>query len=131
MRKTDDPTVRRERRRFWWRVLRNTVVFSAVAAAVGWSLAFHRNYGTWPFLDVGERISWCGQDYRESVTDLTVNEVTASSNGRQVQPLFRYPPQLSKQNVLGVPVERGCPERLFIRAASDRYTEYLSPSLQR
>lgn len=129
MGKSGEPGVRRERRRFWWRVLRNTVVFSAVAAAVGWSLAFHRNYGAWPFLDVGERITWCGQDYQQSVTDLTVSEVNEGKS-RPVEPIFRYPPQLPRQNVLAVPVERGCPDRLYIRASSDRYTEFLAPSVR-
>lgn len=125
MRRSGESGIRRERRRFWWRVLRNTVVFSVVAAAVGWSLAFHRNYGAWPFLDVGERITWCEQDYRQSVTDLTVDEVNA---GGRVEQLFSYPPHLPQQNVLGVPVEPGCTDRLYVRASSDRFTEYLAPS---
>ncbi len=122
-----DPAVRQERRRFWWRVVRNTVLFSVVAAAVGWSLAFRQNYGTWPFMDVGDRITWCGQDFKESVADLTLAEVN-SHNSKPVQPMFEYPPQLSKQNVLGAPVDRGCTDRLYIRTASDRYTEYLGPT---
>ncbi|MGQ0844109.1 MAG: hypothetical protein ACT4QF_08225 [Sporichthyaceae bacterium] len=128
MARAGDPVLRRERRRFWWRVLRNTVAFSAVAAAVGWSLAFHSNYGSWPFLDVGERISWCGRDYEQSVTDMTIDEVNAK-NDPDVGQLFRYPPKLSQQTVLGSPGP--CPDRLYIRASSDRYTEFLAPGTQR
>jgi len=122
--RTVDGARSRERRRFWWRVVRNTVLFSVVAAAVGWSLAFHRNYGTWPFLDIGDRIAWCGTDYERSVTDLTLSEVNAKKP-QPVEPLFRYPPHLSRQNVLGVPPTRGCPDRLYVRTSSDRYTEFL------
>lgn len=127
-RRTVDPAVRQERRRFWWRVVRNTVIFSGVAAAVGWSVAFRQNYGSWPFLDIGDRITWCGQDYKQSVTDLTTPEVLRANQDRQVEHLFAYPPQLAKQNVLGVRMPQGCTDRIYIRTAPDRYTEFLAPA---
>ena len=130
-RRVGDPAVRKERSRFWWRVVRNTVIFSAIAAAIGWSVAFRQNYGSWPFLEIGDRITWCGQDYKQSVTDMTTPEVLKANQQRQVEPLFRYPPQLARKNVLGVRTQQGCTDRLYLRAATDRYTEYLAPSARR
>lgn len=126
-----DEAGRQERRRFWWRVVRNTLIFSAVAAAVGWSAAYRQNYGSWPFMEIGDRITWCGQDYKQSVTDLTTSEVLKVNQQRQVEPLFQYPPQLARKNVLGVRLPQGCTDRLYLRAATDRYTEFLAPSARR
>jgi len=118
------------RRRRWWRIFRNTLVLLAVAAAVGWSIGFQRAYGTWPGLDVGSRINWCGRVYHVAVTDLTLSEVNTDPQ-HPVQRLFRYPPYIPRRDVLGVPPAGGgdpavvCPGALFIRIGADRYTKYL------
>lgn len=90
-------------------------------------MAFRSNYGALPFFDVGERISWCGQDYRREATDLTLAEVNLDAE-RPVQKLFRYPPRLSRNTVLGHPVPSRCPDRLFLRVSKDRYSVYLAPN---
>lgn len=119
---------RAQRRRRVWRFLRNSVLFMAVAAAVGYGLGFHHRYGAWPGLNVGDRISWCGQNYRASVTDLTLTEVNADPN-HPVEQLFSYPPHLPRADVFGVPTPAGsCPTALFVDNGSDRYTKYLPPA---
>jgi hypothetical protein len=109
------PVVRRRRR--WWRILRNLLLLLALAAAA---------YGTWPFMDVGDRINWCGQVYRVAVTDLTWAEVNNGASSA-VQPLFNYPPRLPRREVYGIPptTPTACPTQLFIHTGTDRYTKYL------
>jgi len=110
-------------RRRWWRALRNLVLCSALAAGIGWSIGFDRSYGTWPGLDVGDRINSCGKVYRVAVTDLTQGEV---NDGQVVEPLFEYPPQIPRREVYGVPAAApACPAALFIHTGADRWTKYL------
>jgi hypothetical protein len=117
-------TVRRRRR---WRIARNTFFLLVLGAAVAAAIAFQRAYGTWPGLDVNNRINWCHKVYRVAVTDLTLAEVNTDP-AHPVEPLFRYPPHLPRRDVLGVPTAGSpatCPGALFIRVGSDRYTRYL------
>jgi hypothetical protein len=116
---------RAEPRRRWWRIVRNAIVLLALAAAGGWSAGFQRSYGTWPGLDVKDRINWCARVYRTTVTDLTWVEVDRDSQ-HPLQVLFSYPPYFPRQDVLGVrnPEPGGCPTALYIRTGLDRYTKY-------
>jgi hypothetical protein len=115
---------RAEPRRRWWRIVRNAIVLLAVAAAGGWSAGFQRSYGTWPGLDVKDRINWCARVYRTTVTDLTWVEVDRDSKS-PLQVLFSYPPYFPRRAVLGVrPEPGGCPAALYIRTGFDRYTKY-------
>ncbi len=115
------------RRRRVYRFLRNSALFMTVAAIGGYGLGFHHRYGSWPGLDVGDRINWCGQQYQSSVTDLTLSEVNTSD--RPVEQLFSYPPHLPRADVYGLPTPAGsCPTALYIHSGSDRYTKYLAPT---
>lgn len=121
--------VRAQRRRRVWRFLRNSLVFMSAAAVIGYGLGFHKRYGSWPGLHVGDRINWCGQNYRASVTDLTLAEVNNADPGHPVEQLFSYPPHLPRADVYGVPTPAGsCPAALFVHDGSDRYTKYLPPT---
>jgi hypothetical protein len=121
--------VRAQRRRRVYRFLRNSVLFMAVAAVGGYGLGFHHRYGSWPGLDVGDRIHWCAQQYRAAVTDLTLTEVNDANPGHPVEQLFSYPPHLPRANVYGVPTRAGtCPTALYVDSGSDRYTKYLPPT---
>jgi hypothetical protein len=115
-------------RRRWWRILRNLIVLAALATAAVWAVDFQQSYGAWPGMDVGDRINWCGKVYRVAVTDLTWAEVNDGS-GVVVEPLFRYPPQLPRREVYGIPptVPTTCPTAVFIHTGTDRYTKYLPP----
>jgi hypothetical protein len=120
-------TMRARRRRRVYRFLRNSVLFTAVAAVGGYGAGFHHRYGSWPGLDVGDRIHWCGQQYRASVTDLTLSEVNTEP-GHSVEQLFSYPPHLPRADVFGLATPAGsCPSALYVDSGSDRYTKYLPP----
>jgi hypothetical protein len=122
-------TVRARRRRRVYRFLRNSVLFMAVAAVGGYGLGFHHQYGSWPGLDVGSRIHWCAQQYRSSVTDLTLSEVNDATPAHPVEQLFVYPPHLPRVDVWGVPTPAGtCPTALYVDSGSNRYTKYLPPT---
>jgi hypothetical protein len=120
------PTVVRPRRR-WWRILRNLIALAALAAAGVWAVQFQQAYATWPGMDVGNRINWCGKVYRVAVTDLTWAEVNDGS-GSVVQPLFEYPPHIPRREVYGLEPAGSipCPVELFIHTGADRYTKYLA-----
>lgn len=115
------------RRRRWWRIIRNTIVLLGLAAVIGWAIGFQRAYGTWPGLDVKDRINWCGHVYRIAVTDLTAAEVNSPDPTHPVQIMFSYPPHFPRRDVLAIPPSdpNACPGALYIHSASDRYTKYL------
>jgi hypothetical protein len=119
---------RAQRRRQVYRFLRNSVLFMGVAAVAGYGLGFHHSYGSWPGLAVGDRIHWCGQDYRAAVTDLTLTEVNTDPS-HPVEQLFSYPPHIPRADVYGIPTPAGsCPSALYVHSGSDRYTKYLPPT---
>jgi hypothetical protein len=96
----------------------------------GW---FRVTYGSFPGLDIGERITWCGTDFRRTVTDLTATEFTAEP-GRPIVPAFRYPPVLPRDTVyaamrpaaeLAENPALACAPELYVRTGPDRYSRYL------
>lgn len=101
------------------------------AALTGW---FYYSYDAWPGLGIGDRISWCGHDYRLAVTDLSAAEANTDPE-HSLAPAFRYPPMWSQEQVyaaLGSAVPRTddptppCLPTLYVQTGPDRYTSYVA-----
>jgi hypothetical protein len=102
-----------------------------VLGALGWSIWFHAAYGSYPGIDVGDRITWCGHDFHASVTDLTREE---AQDPPTHLPKFRYPPVWHQATVyavmrttadLAAQPGASCASELYLRTGPDRYTRYL------
>lgn len=111
------------------------LVAMAVLGGIGYSGWFRHSYGSWPGLDVGDRITWCGHDFHPAVTDLTRSEVDAAAEPqRPIVPAFRYPPVLPQATVLAAmrsSAEQAqeptvpCAPTLYVPTGPDRFTSYL------
>lgn len=106
----------------------STVVVGSAALA-GW---FYYSYDALPGLGIGDRISWCGHDYRLAVTDLSQDEASTDRE-HPLAPAFRYPPIWSQEQVyaaIGSPAARTadatppCWPTLYVQTGPDRYTSY-------
>lgn len=104
-----------------------------ILGGLGWAAWFHHTYGSFPGLQVGDRITWCGQDYRQSVTDLTAAEANVDPT-KPIRPLFTYPPVLPQVTVYAAPRTPAelradpalpCAPALYLRTGTDRWTRYL------
>lgn len=100
---------------------------------VGYAGWFRVTYGSFPGLDIGDRITWCDTDFRRTVTDLTETEV-ATDPGHPIVPAFRYPPMLARDTVyaamrpaaeLAKNPALACAPELYVRTGPDRYTRFL------
>ncbi|GAA0620326.1 hypothetical protein GCM10009547_23630 [Sporichthya brevicatena] len=100
---------------------------------LGWSAWFRMAYGSFPGEDIGDRITWCGHDFRASVTDLTGQEAN-DDPANPLVPAFKYPPVWPQSTVhaamrtaeeLAADPTLPCAPELYVRTGSDRYTRYL------
>ena len=122
----------RRRTRLPVRLLGGLVV-AVLLGLLGWSVWFRAAYGSLPGMDIGDRITWCGHDFRASVTDLTGEEAN-DDPAQPLVPAFRYPPVWSQATVHAamrpaaeLAAEPGlpCAAELYVRTGPDRYTRYL------
>jgi hypothetical protein len=104
-----------------------------VLGLVGWSGWFRVTYGSFPGLEVGQRITWCGHDFHATVTDLTRDEADDDPTHPLVK-AFAYPPVWHKATVfaamrpaadLAADPTVPCAPELYVRTGNDRFTRYL------
>lgn len=100
---------------------------------IGWSAWFRVTYGAFPGMGLGDRITWCGHDFRASVTDLTGVEAN-DDPAKPLRPAFKYPPVWHQATVhaalrpaaeLAAQPDLPCASELYVRTGQDRYTRYL------
>ena len=126
----------RPRRRSGLRIVLSGLLAMVVLGLIGWSGWFRVTYGSFPGMNVGDRITWCGHDFHASVTDLT----GAEANVDPAHPLvaaFKYPPVWHRTTVfaavrpaaeIAARPELPCAAELYARTGQDRYTRYLPDS---
>ncbi len=109
------------------------LAIAVLLGLIGWSAWFRAAYGSLPGQDVGDRITWCGHDFRASVTDLTGKEANDDPE-HPLMPAFQYPPVWPQATVhaalrptseLAAEPGLACAPELYVRTGQDRYTRYL------
>ena len=105
---------------------------------IGWSVWFRTTYGSFPGMEVGDRITWCGHDFRASVSDLTTEEAN-DDPAHPLVPAFKYPPVWNRATVhaamrpaaeLAANPALPCAPELYVRTGEDRYTRYLPTGVE-